>query len=47
VIGSAAINGIAHAVIVAPHAVWVATATSNISRYDPRTLLRKLSVNVP
>ena len=44
---SAAIAGIADAVVVAPHAVWVATATSTISRYDPRTLRRRLLVSVP
>lgn len=44
---SAPIAGIADAVVVAPHAIWVATATSVISRYDPRTLRRTLTVNVP
>lgn len=44
---SASISGIADAVVVAPHAVWVAAATSVISRYDPRTLRRTLTVSVP
>lgn len=44
---SAAIAGIADAVVVAPHAVWVATSTSTIVRYDPQTLRRTLTVNVP
>ena len=44
---SAAIDGIADAVVVAPRAVWVATATSTISRYDPRTLRRTLTVSLP
>ncbi|MGH3009867.1 MAG: hypothetical protein ACRDLM_10760 [Gaiellaceae bacterium] len=43
---SALIAGIADAVVVTPHAVWVATATSAIYRYDPRTLRRTLTVNV-
>jgi hypothetical protein len=44
---SAAIAGIADAVIVAPSAVWVASATSTLARYDPRTLRRTLTVSVP
>lgn len=46
-IRSAAIAGIADAVVLAPHAVWVATSTSTISRYDPGTLHRTLTVSVP
>ena len=41
------IVGIADAVVVSPHAVWVATATSNVSRYDPRTLHRTFAFSVP
>lgn len=44
---SAAIDGIADAVVAAPHAIWVATAASVISRYDQRTLHRTLTVSVP
>jgi hypothetical protein len=44
---SALIAGIADAVVASPHAVWVATATSNVSRYDPRTLRRTFIVTVP
>lgn len=44
---SAAIDGIADAVVIAPHAVWVATSTSTVSRYDPRTLRRTLTFSVP
>jgi hypothetical protein len=44
---STLIAGVADAVVVAPHAVWVATATSNLSRYDSRTLRRTLVVSVP
>jgi streptogramin lyase len=44
---SALIAGIADAVVAAPRAVWVATATSKVSRYDPLTLRRSLAVGVP
>jgi len=44
---SAPIAGIANAVVVSTRAVWVATATSRVSRYDPRTLRRRLVFSVP
>jgi len=44
---SVSIDGIADAVVVAPRAVWVATSTSNVYRFDPRSLRRTLSVSVP
>lgn len=44
---SAPIEGIADAVVLSPHGVWVATATSTIARYEPRTLRRTLTVSVP
>jgi hypothetical protein len=44
---SALIAGIADAVVVTPRAIWVATATSTIARYEPRTLRRTLTVSVP
>jgi hypothetical protein len=44
---SAPIAGIADAVVVSTHAVWVATATSSVSQYDPRTLRRRLVFSVP
>lgn len=43
---SATITGVADAVVVASHAVWVATDASTIYRYDPRTLRRTLTINV-
>jgi streptogramin lyase len=44
---SSLIAGIADAVVISPHGVWVATATSNVSQYDPRTLRRTLVFSVP
>jgi hypothetical protein len=44
---SARIAGIADAVVASPRAVWVATATSKVSRYDPRTLRRTRVISVP
>ena len=41
------IAGIADAVVLSPHGLWVATATSNVSQYDPRTLRRTLVFGVP
>jgi hypothetical protein len=45
--GSVAVPGIADAVVVRPHAVWVATAAgSAVFRFDPRTLRRTLAVHI-
>ena len=35
------------ALVVEPHAVWVATASSDVYRFDPQTLRRRLHVSVP
>jgi hypothetical protein len=43
---SAPLVGMADAVVVTPGPVWVATSTSNVYRFDPRTLRRTLSVSI-
>jgi hypothetical protein len=47
--GRATLPGIADAVVVRPHAVWVATVASHwetVLRFDPRTLRRTLLVRI-
>lgn len=44
---SALVAGIADAVVASPHAIWIATASSSVSRYDPRTLHRTRIISVP
>ena len=47
--GRATLPGIADAVVVRPHAVWVATVASHwetVIRFDPRTLRRTLLVHI-